>query len=64
MTHSTSEIAVAVGTCALLIGVWLLFGYAMWRSGKLKGWRLFAVLGLVVGTLLLAGGWIVSKLMK
>jgi hypothetical protein len=64
MTHSKSEIAVALGMFAVLIGVWLLFGYAMWRSGKLKGWRLFAVLALVVGTLLLAGSWIISKLMK
>ena len=64
MTHSTSEIAVAVGMFAVLIGVWLFFGYAMWRSGKLRGWRLFAILALVVGTLILVGSWIVSKLMK
>lgn len=64
MTHSTSEIAVAVGTLAVLIGVWLCFGYAMWRSGKLRGWRVCVLLGLVVGTLILVGGWIVSRLMK
>lgn len=64
MTHSTSEIAVALGVFAVLIGVWLCFGYAMWRSGKLRGGRVFAILTLVVGMLILVSGWIISRLMK
>lgn len=64
MTHSKSEIAVAVSVFAVLIGVWLFFGYAMWRSGKLRGWRAVAMLALVIGILILVGGWIVSRLMK
>ena len=64
MTHSKSEIAVAVSMFAVLIGVWLFFGYAMWRSGKLRGWRVFALLTLVVGTLILVGSWIIFRLMK
>ena len=64
MTHSTSEIAVAAGMFAVLIGVGFFFGYAMWRSGKLRGWRVLALLTVVIGTLILVGNWIVSRLMK
>jgi ABC-type spermidine/putrescine transport system permease subunit II len=64
MTHSKSEIAVAVSMFAVLIGVWLFFGYAMWRSRKLRGWRVVTMLALVIGTLILVGSWIVSRLIK